>query len=194
MFVCKQEAPSEFLFSRYDLPQVLPLTQPGRVLAYWMDAGWGDLIKDNKGGGYFCDELVTAMANMIVNDWIRCHPRPLSTVLGWVTAVPSTRRVSLVPNFAERLAQRLRLPFSPAVIKLDDHAPQKSQKNNYHRCANLDGTFQVRKELIIQGRPVLLVDDVVRSTWTVTVISALLQQAGSGPVFPCGLARIVSED
>jgi len=156
-----------------------------------MDAGWGDLIKDNKGGGYFGEELVVAMANMIANDWI---PWPLSTVVGWVTAVPSTRHVSLVPNFAARLARLLRLPFSPAVIKLADHAPQKSQRNNYHRCANLDGTFQVRKELVLQRCPVLLVDDIVRSTWTVTVISALLQKAGSGPVFPCGLARIVSED
>jgi len=153
-----------------------------------MDAGWGDLIKENKGSGSFCDELVDAMANMIANDW-----KPWE-VPGWVTSVPSTRHARLVPNFAERLAQRLQLPFSPAVIKADDHAPQKSQKNNYHRCSNLDGTFQVRKGLVFHGRPVLLVDDIVRSTLTVTVIAALLQEAGSGPVFPCGLARIVSED
>ena len=155
-----------------------------------MDAGWGDLIKVNKGNDYFCDDLVDAMANMIARDWI---PWPLSSETGWVTSVPSTRH-SLVPNFAERLAQRLRLPYKSAVFKADDHAPQKSQKNNYHRCSNLDGTFQVKKQLVQQGRPVLLVDDVVRSTWTMTLIAALLQEAGSGPVFPCALARIVSED
>lgn len=194
MFVCKQEAPSQFQFSRYKLPQILPptrLAQPGRVLAYWMDAGWGGLIKEDKGNHYFCGQLVDAMANMIAYDWI---PWPLSTVVGWVTCVPSTRHVSLVPDFAARLAQRLRLPFRQAVIKVDDHVPQKSQKNNYHRCSNLDGTFEVKKELVYQDSPVLLVDDVVRSTWTVTVIAALLQEAGSGSVFPCGLARIMSED
>jgi len=195
VFVCKQETPAEYKFSSYRfLPQVLPptrLAQPGRVLAYWMDAGWGDLIKENKGDGSFCNELVDAMASMIANDWM---PWRLGQVPGWVTCVPSTRHARLVPDFAARLAQCLRLPFSPAVIKADDHAPQKSQKNNYHRCSNLDGTFQVRKGLVLQGRPVLLVDDIVRSTWTVTVIAALLQEAGSGPVFPCGLARIVSED
>ena len=181
------------MFSRYNLPQVLPptrLARPGRVLSYWMDAGWGDLIKENKGNDYFCDELVDAMASMIANEWMS---RPPS--IGWVTAVPSTRH-SLVPDFAKRLAYRLGLPFSPAVEKVNDHRPQKSQKNNYHRCRNLDGTFQVRKErvTVFQGWPVLLVDDIVRSTWTMTVIAALLQEAGSGPVFPCGLARIVSED
>ena len=32
--------------------------------------------------------------------------------------------------------------------------------------------------------PVLLVDDVARSTWTVTVAAALLRDAGTGPVLP----------
>ena len=194
MFVCKTEAPSLFLFSRYNLPRVLPparLAQPGRVLAYWMDAGWGDLITENKKDGSFSSELVDAMADMIALDWIPWQP---STTVGWVTAVPSTRHATLVPHFAARLAQRLWLAFSAAVIKVDDHVPQKSRKNNYHRCSNLDGSFHVSKELVLQGRPVLLVDDVVRSTWTMTLIAALLQEAGSGPVFPCALARIVSED
>jgi len=31
---------------------------------------------------------------------------------------------------------------------------------------------------------VLLVDDVARSTWTVTVAAALLRDAGAGPVLP----------
>jgi ATP-dependent DNA helicase RecQ len=31
---------------------------------------------------------------------------------------------------------------------------------------------------------VLLIDDIVDSKWTLTVIAALLRQAGSGPVFP----------
>jgi ATP-dependent DNA helicase RecQ len=34
----------------------------------------------------------------------------------------------------------------------------------------------------------LLVDDIVDSGWTLTVIAALLQQAGSGEVFPVALA------
>lgn len=42
--------------------------------------------------------------------------------------------------------------------------------------------------------PVLLVDDIVRSTWTLTVIAALLRKAGSGPVFPVCIARIGTED
>lgn len=36
--------------------------------------------------------------------------------------------------------------------------------------------------------PVLLVDDVVDSGWTLTTIAALLRQAGSGCVYPAALA------
>ena len=37
--------------------------------------------------------------------------------------------------------------------------------------------------------PVLLVDDVVDSRWTITLAAILLQQHGSGPVYPFALAR-----
>ena len=36
--------------------------------------------------------------------------------------------------------------------------------------------------------PVLLVDDIVDSRWTLTVIAALILEAGSGPVWPLALA------
>jgi ATP-dependent DNA helicase RecQ len=36
----------------------------------------------------------------------------------------------------------------------------------------------------VPGGPVLLVDDVARSTWTVTACAALLHDAGCGPVLP----------
>jgi len=40
----------------------------------------------------------------------------------------------------------------------------------------------------VPSGPVLLVDDVVDSGWTLTVVAALLRQAGSGPVWPVALA------
>ena len=40
--------------------------------------------------------------------------------------------------------------------------------------------------------PVLLVDDVVDSRWTLTVVTAALVDAGSGPVFPFALTLTVS--
>jgi ATP-dependent DNA helicase RecQ len=37
--------------------------------------------------------------------------------------------------------------------------------------------------------PLLLLDDVTGSGWTLTVLSALLREAGAGPVYPLVLQR-----
>ena len=117
---------------------------------------------------------------MILKRW-RPEPKP-----AWVTCVPSLKHPTLVPDFAKRLADRLRLPFKDVVSKVKDNQFQKLQNNSYHQCRNLDGAFGVKEG--IPGTPVLLVDDMVDSRWTMTVIAALLRQAGSGPVFPVALA------
>jgi ATP-dependent DNA helicase RecQ len=154
--------------------------EPGRTLSRWGDAGWGTIVKDDKHAGRFRDELVDAVAEMIRDRW-----RPLPPP-AWVTCVPSRDHPDLVPSFARRLAARLDLPFVAAVIKVRDNAPQKLQQNRYHQCRNLDGVFAVAPD--IPAGPVLLVDDVVDSAWTLTVIAVLLRRAGSGLVWPVTLA------
>ncbi|MNW63037.1 DNA utilization protein GntX [compost metagenome] len=123
---------------------------------------------------------------MIQQRW-QPNPAPL-----WVCCVPSLNHPELVPDFARRLAVRLGLPFIDAIRKVKDNQPQKGQQNRFHQCRNLDGAFEVSQ--CYQGQPVLLVDDVVDSGWTLTVIAALLQQAGSGPVYPVALASSSVKD
>lgn len=52
--------------------------------------------------------------------------------------------------------------------------------------------FAIRGD-VAQG-PVLLIDDVVDSGWTLAVVAALLLEAGSGPVFPAALASATAGD
>lgn len=170
---------------RGNLPQYLR-AQEGRVLSRWGDAGWGRLVADNKHAGRFNDELVDAMVEMIQQRW---QPNPAPQ---WVCCVPSRNHPELVPDFARRLAVRLGLPFIDAISKVKDNQPQKVQQNRFHQCRNLDGAFEVSQRY--PGQPVLLVDDVVDSGWTLTVIAALLQQAGSGPVYPVALASSSVKD
>lgn len=160
--------------------------QEGRVLSRWGDAGWGRTVADNKHAGHFSDDLVEAMAEMIQQRW-QPNPAPL-----WVCCVPSRNHPDLVPNFTRRLASRLGLPFVDAVSKIKDNQPQKSQQNRFHQCRNLDGAFEVIN--VHPGQPVLLVDDIVDSGWTLTVIAALLQQTGSGMVYPVALASSSVKD
>ena len=158
----------------------------GRILSRWGDAGWGRMVAVDKNKGVFRDELVTAMTEMIEHRW-QPHPRP-----EWVACVPSIDRPSLVPEFARKLAEQLKLPFVEAVYKIKGNEPQKDQQNRFHQCRNLDGVFRIADH--ISEKPLLLVDDVIDSGWTMTILTALLCQAGSGPVFPVALASAGAGD
>ncbi|MGZ8219054.1 RecQ family ATP-dependent DNA helicase [Methylomagnum sp.] len=162
--------------------------ETGRILSRWGDAGWGGLVADGKHANRFADDLVNALAELITERW-RPQPAPR-----WVACVPSRRHPDLVPDFARRLADKLGLPFVAAVAKVRDNDMQKMQHNRFHQCLNLDGVFGVAETQVVAGAPVLLVDDIVDSGWTLAVVAALLRRAGSGPVFPVALAATSAGD
>lgn len=185
---CKKQVASG-AFAQYGFRGNLPVNlraETGRILSRWGDAGWGRIVAEDKHNNHFRDELVAAVGEMIVDRW---RPTPGPT---WVTCVPSRNHPELVPDFARRLAVRLNLPFVEAVIKTHDNRPQKLQQNRYHQCRNLDGVFAITPG--IPNGPALLVDDMVDSAWTMTVIAALLRGAGSGLVWPVALASTSTGD
>jgi ATP-dependent DNA helicase RecQ len=156
--------------------------EAGRAVCIWGDDGWGDVARRGKwDDGRFDDALVTAAADMLRVRW---KPEPFPT---WVTCIPSLNHPTLVPDFARRLANMLRLPFVPCIRKVRETEPQKSMENSFRQARNLAGVFEVMRHSRL-GVPVLLIDDMVDSGWTFTVAGALLRQAGSGPVIPLALA------
>jgi ATP-dependent DNA helicase RecQ len=156
--------------------------QEGRALCRWGDPGYGDMVRRGKQRDrHFDDRLVEAATRLILNRW-RLDPAPT-----WVTCVPSNRHQTLVPDFARRLGQHLGLPFVESIRKVRETEPQKTRANSFQQAQNLHGAFVVEHVAVRQG-PVLLVDDMVDSRWTFTVASAILRQAGSGPVYPFALA------
>jgi ATP-dependent DNA helicase RecQ len=155
--------------------------EEGRILSLWGDAGWGELIKKGKYlDHHFDDALVQATFEMIQ----RWKPRAFPT---WVTCVPSLNRPELVPDFAKRLAEKLGLPFKPVVRKIRPTLLQKQMNNSYQQAHNLDGSFAIDYWEGMSGN-VFLIDDIVDSRWTFTVIAALLRNARSGLVYPVALA------
>jgi ATP-dependent DNA helicase RecQ len=156
-------------------------SETGRILSRWEDAGWGKVVADEKHAGAFGDDLVNAACNMVLKRW---NPNPFPE---WVTCVPSLNHRELVPQFARRVAAKLGLPFKEVITKVRNNALQKLQNNSYHQCRNLDGVFSVSNRHVLQT-PVLLIDDMVDSGWTLTVSGALLRRAGCTKVYPMALA------
>lgn len=156
-------------------------TREGRALAVWGEAGWAPLVEQGKSAGHFSDELVEACAELIDKRW-RPTPRP-----AWLTCVPS-RRTTIVPDFAQRLAVALRIPFRSAVSKTKETSRQRDMANSWHQSNNLDGAFVIEEDHVLAG-PVLLVDDIVDSRWSLTIVAALLRRAGTSEVFPLALCE-----
>ena len=126
-------------------------------------------------------------AELILGLW-NPQPRP-----EWVTCVPSLRHRTLVPDFARRLAARLRLPFIESIQKTRDTDLQKTRQNTFQQARNLENAFTVEKRSV-RPKPVLLVDDMVDSRWTLTILAWKLRKAGAGPVFPFALADSSADD
>ena len=157
--------------------------ETGRALCLWGDAGWGEMVRRGKQkDGRFGDDLVAACASLVR----RWDPNPPPQ---WATCIPSRRNPHLMPDFAERLARALGLPFRPVLVKRGDRLPQKEMENSVQQARNVDGSIGVARTSI-PSTPVLLVDDIVGSRWTLTVAAWLLRSNGSGRVWPLALSSL----
>jgi ATP-dependent DNA helicase RecQ len=162
------------------------LNEAGRSLCYYGDAGWGTLVRAGKyEQNHFSDELVEAAARLI-GEW---KPEPFPV---WMTAIPSHRHPTLVRRFAERLSARLGIPFKPVLVRISDAPQQKTMQNSSMQANNVLNTLSLTSD--IPNTPVLLVDDIIDSGWTLTMAGWLLRSHGSGLVYPFTLAQATARN
>lgn len=158
----------------------------GRALCAYSDAGWGRIVKEDKyDNGEFRNELVMAAARLI-NNW------DMEDTPTWVTSVPSKRRPTLVKEFAEKLAKELGLKYYPIIEKTKDTPEQKTMQNSNMQLSNIYDSFSLKGSC--PSGAVILVDDMVDSRWTFTVIGAMLRENGSGNVYPFALSTTAGGD
>ena len=156
----------------------------GRVLAHYADGGWGSVVREQREAGAYSDELAWALADLVAK-------QQFDPEVEWVTCVPSLRSPSLVADLAQRVADRLGLPFLPVLKKARETAPQKEMSNSAQQSANVGGAFSISGE--VPAGAVLLIDDIVDSGWTLTVVADFLRDMGTGPVHPAVLAQSRSD-
>jgi ATP-dependent DNA helicase RecQ len=153
--------------------------EAGLVLSIYDDGGWGALVKADKTVGAYSDTLVDALVELAGRATFEARPE-------WVTWVPS-EKPELVASLAERVAGRLGLPFVRVVEQVRATEAQELMANSAQQYGNVADAFAIIGE--VPSGLVFLIDDIVDSRWTLTVVGQLLRQKGSGPVVPLVLAR-----
>jgi ATP-dependent DNA helicase RecQ len=132
------------------------------------------------------DELMKACARVLgAWDWAQ---RP-----GAVVAMPSRRRPALVTGVAQGLAGLGRLPYLGSLELAHGGPTGGPGGNSAFRLAGVWQRIVVGPELRsrladLGGAPVLLVDDLADSRWTMTVAGRELRLAGAASVLPFVLA------
>ena len=124
------------------------------------------------------------MAASLVIAAIAAYARQHRRLLAWTPkrdAVPSLSVPAPVGSLAEQVARVGRLPLIDALGV--SGPPPTAEAASAVRARDLLARTSVRDGVSFDG-PVLLVDDTVRTRWTVTVASALLAEAGASHVMP----------
>ncbi|HEY7272266.1 MAG TPA: DEAD/DEAH box helicase [Actinoplanes sp.] len=164
--------------------------RPGRAVGRLADLGWGARLRTVvSSDGAIPADLAAAVIE-VLRSWAhgddRWEQRPVAVV-----AVGSQRRPELVQSLASHVAAVGRLPLLGTVTSA--HAGETGQRgNSAQRVRALHDAFGLPAGLadavsMLDG-PVLLVDDLVESGWTMTLAGRVLRQAGAPAVLPLALA------
>jgi len=99
----------------------------------------------------------------------------------------------LFPVSPRRVAGVLGIPFFQPLMQTKPRQEQKLMMNSAMQAANIYDTLAFTGGVLPPG-PVLLVDDVVDSCWTMTIAAWLLRKHGTESVLPLALALTGNED
>ncbi|OLB77628.1 MAG: recombinase RecQ [Actinobacteria bacterium 13_2_20CM_2_71_6] len=165
---------------------------PGRALGRLSDLGWGErlrrLLADEAADGPVPDEVFAGVVRALA-DWARGDD-PWPARPAGLVAIGSRRRPALVGSLAERIAAVGRLPLL-GVLPPVDAGPGAGRANSARRVAALHSAFVVPPGLATAcadlGGPVLLVDDLVDSGWTMALAARALLRAGAPGILPFAL-------
>ncbi len=149
---------------------------PGRALAFADDPAWSAELESLWRGDGPAPQVVLDAMVQVLKRWSTSWLRPVAVV-----PMPSRRFPTLVRSVAEHLATVGRLPLVDALEVTGP--PPASDSSSTARAKDLLYRTTLGPAVRFDG-PVLLVDDLIRSRWTMTVAGSLLAQAGASAVLP----------
>jgi ATP-dependent DNA helicase RecQ len=157
---------------------------PGRVIGRLTDLGWGARLRRilDAPDAEVDDDLVQAAVKVLASwDWAE---RPVA-----VMALDSDTHPLLIGSLARRLAELGRLTDLGTLRYTPNRTPVTAV-NSAYRVAALDGSWEEPDAAAIAavGGPVLLVDDLTDTGWTLTMAARVVRAAGAPDVLPFALA------
>jgi len=108
--------------------------------------------------------------------------------------VPPTKSGELVRNFAIKVSQVLKFPISHNLEKQRETSEQKVFENSYLKYDNVKDAFIFKNSNEIEGKSVLLIDDIFDSGATIKEIGKYLGNLGAVQIAPLVIARTVGGD
>ncbi len=109
--------------------------------------------------------------------------------------VPPTESGDLVKNFAEKIAQSLQIKLSHGLKKTRVTQPQKVFQTGLCKSDNIQNAFHFEDaDIDINGKSILLVDDVFDSGATIKEIGKYLSNLGAVKIIPLVIAKTVGGD
>ncbi|WP_336083215.1 RecQ family ATP-dependent DNA helicase [Nocardia sp. SSK8] len=155
--------------------------ETGRVLGRLTDLGWGRRLRAllDEPDAPVPDAVFDACI-AVLRDWT-WDTRPVA-----VLALESARHPQLTTSLAARLAQVGRLDDLGTLRDRPDRPPV-SAANSAHRVAGLFDSWEVPDLSGVAG-PILLVDTLTDTGWTMTVAAHALRTSGADAVLPFALA------
>ncbi|MFH8253267.1 RecQ family ATP-dependent DNA helicase [Microbacterium sp. B2969] len=158
--------------------------EEGRALARLTDLGWGGTLREMFATGAADAPIppnVLAACVRVLGDWGWAE-RPVAVV-----AMPSRSKPQLVGTLARGIAEAGRLPMVGALDLVDGGPAGRPGGNSAFRLAGVWSRFSA-DALDVPSGPILLIDDLVDSRWTITAATRELRRAGATAVLPFALA------
>jgi ATP-dependent DNA helicase RecQ len=171
----------------------IPVTEQvceGRVVARLTDLGWGNRLRELLDPTAPDEPASPALLQACVEvlrqwGWQR---RPVA-----VAAVPTRHRPRLVASVARHLAEVGRLAWLGPLALAGDGPTGQAGGNSAFRLAGVWEAFIVPEPMLqmlgeLDDAPVLLVDDLIDSRWTMSTAGRTLRRAGAAEILPFALA------
>jgi len=108
--------------------------------------------------------------------------------------VPPTISGDLVKNFAQKVSQILKIPISHNLVKQRITSQQKFFENGFLKSDNVKDAFMYKIPQEIEGKNILLIDDIFDSGATIKEIGKYLSNFGAQKIAPMVIARTVGGD